>query len=1652
MMSRRRWMRQSLAVWALICLLPCVVASSLSAQEQASAPLLGEKVRIEDEVLSRWERVSAQVTGDRAKAWLDEGRQVLARYQELLALEAKAKGDALGEVNVEISKLKLRLIHLLRSIEDSRLKDMDPAQLQRLRADYEKERTGLLRRRDQVRDTVLQKGERFLDTYRRDRNLQRFSQRDVVAKLCLQLAELYYGRSEERYFAAQDSLLARAERGLPAGLEPVKNFEDAVRKYQRVIDEFPFSDFMDDALYSVAYIRENSPNAAEVEESRRLYEHLVRDFPSSVYAPEAWMRLGEYWFRQPGEESLRNAIASYKKILDYPDYPAQEKALYKLGWCHYRLQEHETSVDYFAQAAIYAVRKQGTASGAGADLLDESIAYMAVNYADAEWDKANVGQLTAFVAGNAELKSGVGHRLMERYGDLFREETQDFTRAVAAYDSLLSLFPDSPTAPLVQEKIISCYAPGALADAQSAYVEKNQLYERYAGEGPWRADSTAALRVDQLLERHQEENVAIAMNHAYASKQRADFDEYITQSRRYLKSFPEDSASYNIHWNLAKTLESELQDHGTAYDEYLIISRGYPDHDRRDAAYNAIALSEILVAKEAKPAAEALKDSTGALVATPLTPMEEKKVAALVNFIGLYPDDERASLYRLEQGRLFYSHQDYGTATQYFDSLLTAWPKAPEVAEAVQLKLEALYALGRFQDAEEVAREIQGMALPADAVAKARRRQAESVYRFAEGLRNAEDHLKAAVEFRRMALDVPDAEFADASLMDAGQEFTLGGDANQAVETYIYLTDHYAASRFADQALSLAAKLALEQVKDQPRAARLYERLAMEYPQSDYARSSISNSAYCYLKSGDWASTIRMNTLYVDRYPGADDAAAVLFENAGLWLKLDKVKEANAIYADFAARYPSDPRTVQAYVERAEYFQRQQDDASARTEYRQAVERNRQLTRAGSEGNPLYASRALRKLVGWRFEEFRTLALHQPAARLAQDVAAKKSARDGLLSELAELVQLGTGDLFYARHLIAATHDEFARAWREQERPAYASPVDRLQKEVVLQDAARELAKLAAESYISTTQDLESAAEELRHQLRDVSRRREALGAWLGAAADSSASREDSLAVQVELLRAADILDSSLTESSVWTGRSREAVPALMMATLDLYGQRVDHSLLITSQYKDDAFLRLADTDKNILGGAVLASLQTTLEAWKEGMEIIARAGLDRLWRPRAETALRALSLKLPTAGLAFRREAYAEFDGMIKRFLDAVDQGENYTTRDGLTEEDLSADALDMADFCQGYAVNSLLLTERVMQLLADNELGTNLVGELSDSLAAQAQAWSAETQGRRARLLAQKDDYWARFEKSASYVHRDAHTALDDASYFLSQTAKEVLVQVEPVVTRTRPDSPSARRLLVALAEMDPATFGGRFGLGEEQRVERSSAQWLAHRGYEEGFEAMQHELAAWAPAQEVGRAQLQAALATAPAIWSPRPGTFTPADTLVLASDSLAAHAALQARGYALADTLAGALRFVLAARELAATGADTLYFRRAFELNGTPVGAQLQLVTDDAFAVFFNGEYIDEQEGPEGGVTEVKSYTLDEFLKAGPNVLAVEVRDRDASGGGLAAELVVREIPKLTPEMLEAQIRREAEAQDQLDFQRKVNRIHVKNRLD
>ena len=93
-----------------------------------------------------------------------------------------------------------------------------------------------------------------------------------------------------------------------------------------------------------------------------------------------------------------------------------------------------------------------------------------------------------------------------------------------------------------------------------------------------------------------------------------------------------------------------------------------------------------------------------------------------------------------------------------------------------------------------------------------------------------------------------------------------------------------------------------------------------------------------------------------------------------------------------------------------------------------------------------------------------------------------------------------------------------------------------------------------------------------------------------------------------------------------------------------------------------------------------------------------------------------------------------------------------------GFAEEDYGNEVLDMADYNQGYAINSLMIYDRLIQILEANQLGATLAPELCDSMALGALERSRKMVELADSLRSIKDIYWERFQSSQLYVDQDA------------------------------------------------------------------------------------------------------------------------------------------------------------------------------------------------------------------------------------------------------------------------------------------------------
>ena len=136
---------------------------------------------------------------------------------------------------------------------------------------------------------------------------------------------LYYNRrfaeAEENYSRAMEIQPSMADyaiyqKGAVLGLQ--KNYRGKIQMLDRLIKEFPESQYVDDAYFergrSYVLLDMNSEAALS-------FNMLVDLYPQSSYAPKAGVQLGLLYYN---DNRLDNSIAAYKRVIE--NYPGSEEA------------------------------------------------------------------------------------------------------------------------------------------------------------------------------------------------------------------------------------------------------------------------------------------------------------------------------------------------------------------------------------------------------------------------------------------------------------------------------------------------------------------------------------------------------------------------------------------------------------------------------------------------------------------------------------------------------------------------------------------------------------------------------------------------------------------------------------------------------------------------------------------------------------------------------------------------------------------------------------------------------------------------------------------------------------------------------------------------------------------------------------------------------------------------------------------------------------------------------------------------------------------------------------------------------------------------------------------------------------------------------
>ncbi len=1449
-----------------------------------------------------------------------------------------------------------------------------------------------------------------------------------IAEYYIEEADQELSRAYELYSKKEDEYIANLDKFENGELEtepqppeePQIDYSKAIKIYDRLLNEYPASDFADDALYSKAWLLAQMGDGAQ---SRRLFQEVIDKYPDSRYAPESYIQLAEYYFRPRADKTdeeqiileLRKAIQLYKKVLGYRDSRRYDEALYKLGWSYYKLASRDPSyyndaITYFVAVAddIDRARKLDPENKISTpNVREEAITYIGISFTDESYTKHGVDKARRMIERLGDKAYGV--EIMRAIGRTYQKiDEQD--KAIYAFQNLLEMYPDYEDAPQIQENISTAlYAKGR---DKEAYDARMALYEKYGPQSEWYANlensdlDDKAKYLKKAYKKSEEAfraNLIVDLEKAQSVEEegkpsRPLWQKFADECKTYLDVFPSDSNAYEIHWSYAKALDQKLNNFEESFEQYLAVSNDYLEEKyQHDAALYAVGVADTIVKiKYGGTKGDSTKFNLADIAQLnpeTLSPEETNLIQAYDNYIRLFPNGEYTPNFLAAAGGIYYNHKKFAEAKIYFQTLVRRFPGAKEKSLAMRSIMDSYFALGKFKDSEVIAKKIMSDPnLPEDQRKFASQRLAEAIFKNAEFLAEQGDFFAAANEYLRLYKEVPDDKrYVEPALWNAGLNYQKARDWVRSNEVFNIIASEFPDSKFAYDALNNMVDN-YKELEQYSNAAQVSERLFTTYPQKEDAESKLFNASYFYEKAGEWQEAIRINNLYIATYPALEYAKDLFFKNADLYLKLDNLAEANRIYDEFSKKYPGDSRVITAFYERGNYFLNNGQKEAAKVEYNKAIAKSEEFKRAGKDYNPFIAGEAVNKLADILHEEYVSIRLTLPESNIrAQQERMKK-----LLKELnvayTKVLSFGSPRSFEATYNIARSLEEFARTYAQQEIDPNLNPTKRFVKKKTINEQAAALYETAVDRYKDVVDKIPVIAEKLNVDMfnRDTTEK---------ALVDSADIRRE-----VEQ-------DSTRELAIKWYQKAHDKISELLYAEASLTSDNIEEIRNLKPPTAD-AFSSIV-YQADIITKVIAPSVQQTIKAHLRNVKEAAELGLSNKYVEESKRQILLTSNILADEYSKLTKLALDEFEKNFADYQYLVAQEFGAKNENGLDYYGVENNALQMVDLSIQLANNALDALANTLKLAGENNINNDLVRTTQDKLL----KFALDSNARMKTLADSANNVsihmQAIFDSTKNYNYEEGMAATE--SFFIALDENSLMLLEKAFEYKTDFDLKGtwANRLMLKLLEIDPAQYSESI---DKERVELySNADWkYTMTDYGADWVLNNFDDSSWENARVVssGFNQFDSVGVNPQAIWiqiqaapvqEMADSTHPAADSTALSqtsSDTLVADSTTVSVAGDSIDT-------VNAVSDMAAANPDTLvFFRTSFDIDGKIVDGMMYVTADEDFRIYLNGEYLlDDEDNDFMVVDSLDFYTFDRFVRNGKNVLAIDVKDSDLTGAGL-----------------------------------------------
>jgi tetratricopeptide (TPR) repeat protein len=663
--------------------------------------------------------------------------------------------------------------------------------------------------------------------------------------------------------------------------------EDNIKTLALLVKDHPDYKKMDEVLFALGF---SLDEMKQFDRARQVYHRLIKNFPQSMYIPNAYLSFAEYYFQQG---DMKAAQQFYQKVTEIP--PERNKvygyAIYKQAWCFYNLEDFKSSLKSFVETIEFGTQNPESANVE--NLVRQSRKELVMPYAQVGSPERALEFFKRYAKDDDQAFD-----MFENLGELYFD-TGKWPEVIAVYHALMAERSSDDKVCYWQTRVANAIVSSKPKPQQVTEVERMvDLWQTYE-KGTHKEDakklckqSAASVLIDLSTAWHRE---AIGTDTQPGTNDRGTMELASKLYRLLLKAFPDMESmqfpdidkrdwptEYKVAYFYAELLwkMENWGECGPAFDKVLEVN---PQGEyTSDAAYAAVlcynkqyqssfAQDEKSVrgkaadddkkkGKKGKKGAETSDDDKVAQFrAKDFSPMEQGMLNAFQRYVCFVPDSEDLPQIKYRRARIYYETNHFEEAAVIFKDIAFNHSKTDLGVYAANLYMDSLNVLGTYSEPrrpscyDDMNKDIEPLfGLYCDSPEKheanaelctvLEQLRCDLLRKKAEGLQANKDYKQAASVYVSIFRSFRECGKLDEVLYNASINFEAARLLGRAIKVRKVLIDKYPESEWSKRALYLiGANFHALAIYDT--AGDYYEQFANKYPNEDGSKCTDAEKA-----------------------------------------------------------------------------------------------------------------------------------------------------------------------------------------------------------------------------------------------------------------------------------------------------------------------------------------------------------------------------------------------------------------------------------------------------------------------------------------------------------------------------------------------------------------------------------------------------------------------------------------------------------------------------------------------------------------------------------------------------------------------------------------------------------------------------------------